>query len=438
MTNSDAEPDPNHRASRRTVTIQSLLPVSAILGALYVATTLVNLIVLSGRVRTVSAILAGASAAGLLALYVLLRRRPSLENWSNPIAAGIAAVVLANSLVTLGLTADPQHVIGLILLAVGAGLVLQSAPWFSGVLVVAMAGFGTIAWLNPPLSPWLPSAGGLLAASALAVVIHTGRQRTSQQIETLRQTASYQETDLATTRQELATLNAELDTVYSETDSFAHHVGHDLRGPLGNIFSYAILLEKQYGQWPEDLTRRSLRAVATSAQRMINILDQVLILTGLRVDEPEMVPLDMGSITHEALHSMGHMVDEHGPVVIQPETWPTILGHAAWVEEVWRNYLSNAMKYGGAPPRVELGFDPQSDGRFRFWVRDNGDGLSAEEQEQVFGSFSFHDLGRADGNGLGLPIVPELVEKMGGQAGVTSEKNQGSTFWFTLPAADNT
>ena len=199
-----------------------------------------------------------------------------------------------------------------------------------------------------------------------------------------------------------------------------------------------ILLQQGYGQWPEDLTRRSLRAVAISAQRMINILDQVLIVTGVRVDEPVMVPLDMGSITHEAFESLEHMVDEHRPVIIQPESWPTVLGYETWVKEVWRNYLSNAMEYGQKPPRVELGFDVQSDGFVRFWVRDNGQGLSSEEQIHLFSPFSYQDIGGASGDGLGLSILPQIVGKMGGKVGVESQKGAGSTFWFTLPAAEDT
>ncbi|MCJ7738588.1 MAG: HAMP domain-containing histidine kinase [Anaerolineae bacterium] len=438
MALSDAAPDLNLLAALRTATFKYLRPVSAALGAFYATMTLIDLITLSGRVAVTSAAVAGASAVLLLGLHVVLKQRPTLAHWADPIATGVAAVVLANSLVALQLTADPQHVAGLIILTVGSGLLLRPTLWFAGVLVAVLAGFGTIAGLNPPVTSWLPSAGGLLAASALSVFIHAGWQQTFQQIETLRRTASHQEAELEDAHQELAKQNTELLAIYAQTDSLAHRVGHDLRGPLGNIFSYAILLEKQYGEWPEDLVRRSLRAVATSAQRMINILDQVLLLTGLRVADPEMVALDISSITHESLNSLGHMVDEHKPVIIQPERWPTVLGHAAWVKEVWRNYLSNAMEYGRKPPRVELGFDVQSDGFVRFWVRDDGQGLSSEEQIHLFSPFSYQDIGGASGDGLGLSILPQIVGKMGGKVGVESQKGAGSTFWFTLPVAEDT
>jgi signal transduction histidine kinase len=71
----------------------------------------------------------------------------------------------------------------------------------------------------------------------------------------------------------------------------------------------------------------------------------------------------------------------------------------------------------------------------RFWVRDNGPGLSPEAQARLFTPFTRLDQARLQGYGLGLSIVRRIVEKLGGQVGVESQVGAGSTFWFTLPAA---
>ncbi len=127
---------------------------------------------------------------------------------------------------------------------------------------------------------------------------------------------------------------------------------------------------------------------------------------------------------------------ENKTEVVLPETWPVVLGHAAWVEEVWVNYLTNALKYGGRPPRVELGAALQKDGvtspMVRFWVRDNGLGLTFEEQERLFTPGTRLDQVRAKGHGLGLSIARRIVEKLGGWWGVESDVGKGSTFSFTL------
>jgi two-component system sensor histidine kinase/response regulator len=74
-------------------------------------------------------------------------------------------------------------------------------------------------------------------------------------------------------------------------------------------------------------------------------------------------------------------------------------------------------------------------GMVRFWVRDNGPGLTPEAQSRLFTPFTRLDPVRAQGHGLGLSIVRRIAEKLGGQVGVESQLGQGSTFFFTLPAA---
>ena len=102
----------------------------------------------------------------------------------------------------------------------------------------------------------------------------------------------------------------------------------------------------------------------------------------------EVVPLDMADIVAEALERLAPMIEEYRAEIILPDAWPAALGYGPWVVEVWANYVSNAVKYGGTPPRVELGATAQTDGTVRFWVRDNGLGLSPEEQGRLFTPFT--------------------------------------------------
>jgi signal transduction histidine kinase len=143
----------------------------------------------------------------------------------------------------------------------------------------------------------------------------------------------------------------------------------------------------------------------------------------------------MGRIVSEAQQRLTYMIREYEAELILPGRWPEALGYAPWVEQVWANYMSNAIKYGGIPPRLQLGATERSDGAVRFWIRDNGPGLSAEEQAQLFTPFTRLDQARATGHGLGLSIVRRIVTRLGGQVGVESEgvSGQGSTFYFTLP-----
>jgi signal transduction histidine kinase len=143
----------------------------------------------------------------------------------------------------------------------------------------------------------------------------------------------------------------------------------------------------------------------------------------------------MASIVAEVEQRLADLIDEYQAEVLVPASWPVALGHAAWVEEIWVNYMSNALQYGDRPPRVELGADKAIvEGRIRFWIRDNGPGLTPEDQARLFKPFP--QLSRARlGHGLGLAIVRRIVEKLGGQVGVESDgvPGHGCLFSFSLP-----
>jgi two-component system, sensor histidine kinase and response regulator len=171
---------------------------------------------------------------------------------------------------------------------------------------------------------------------------------------------------------------------------------------------------------------------------MDSIIKELLLLAEVRKTGIELQPLHMGSIVQEARCRLANVIDsthaEFLPAVISE--WPVARGYAPWVEEVWANYLSNAMKYGGQPPRLELGAIALQDGMVRFWVRDNGRGIPPEQCARLFTPFTRLDPDRAAGHGLGLSTVRRIVEKLGGQVAVESVAGEGSVFSFTLPAAE--
>jgi len=147
----------------------------------------------------------------------------------------------------------------------------------------------------------------------------------------------------------------------------------------------------------------------------------------------------MNQIVTEAQTRLNDLIKEHKAEIVAPQEWPQALGYASWVEEVWVNYISNAVKYGGHKaegimPRVELGATPLSNGQIRFWARDNGAGMTEKEKNSLFTQFTRLEKVKAKGHGLGLSIVRRIMDKLGGQVGVESQVGQGSVFSFTLPA----
>ena len=230
---------------------------------------------------------------------------------------------------------------------------------------------------------------------------------------------------------------AELEARNEELDAFAHTVAHDIQHPLSLVVGFAETVEADYAALSGEEVRHYLRTIARHGRKMSNIVSGLLLLSTVRKAEMETGPLDMERIVDSARQRLAHRIAEHHAQITLPETWPEATGYAPWVEEVWVNYLSNAIKYGGRPARVEIGAAVSDEaGVVRFWVRDSGPGVSPEDQERLFTPFTRLDqprAGRPAGHGLGLSIVRRIVEKLGGQVGVESEIGAGSVFWFTLP-----
>ncbi|MBL7065591.1 MAG: PAS domain S-box protein [Anaerolineae bacterium] len=261
-------------------------------------------------------------------------------------------------------------------------------------------------------------------------------------------------TDNARLVEALRQRTAELQARNEELDAYAHTVAHDLKAPLALIVGFAHVLDEDRTALPDEVMHRHLHTIAQSGRKASNIIDELLLLAEMRKMEVKMRPLDMASIVAEVRQRLAYEIEECQAEIVSPETWPVALGYGPWVEEVWVNYLSNALKYGGQPPRIQLGFGESASQRIdgstepvlsiaeglaevpmvRFWIRDNGPGIPLEDQAQLFTPFTQLHRVRAKGFGLGLSIVRRIVEKLGGQVGVESEVGRGSTFSFTLPS----
>lgn len=221
-----------------------------------------------------------------------------------------------------------------------------------------------------------------------------------------------------------------------ELDAFAHTVAHDLKNPLTSLIGYNQLLQLGYRKMQPQEVDAMLATIATVGSKMTEIISALLLLANLRTCD--VVPggiLKMDEILAEIENRLHDTIQATGVTIIKPLTWPAAIGYAPWIEEVWVNYISNAIKYGGQVPHITLGATPMETGFVRFWVQDNGAGLDPDQQAKLFTLFTRLHPEHIEGHGLGLSIVQRIVTRLGGEVGVQSAPGQGSTFFFTLPAA---
>jgi two-component system sensor histidine kinase/response regulator len=237
-------------------------------------------------------------------------------------------------------------------------------------------------------------------------------------------------------KNQLQTRTAELEQRNMQLEAFSRTVAHDLKNPLNTVIGYADELVEicTEDELLDDDLMSQLDSVAKAGHKMEDIINALLLLAkASQAENIDLQPLDMFDIIKQVQQRLAYALEACKAEITLPDTFPTAKAYAPWVEEIWANYISNGIKYGGEPPRLTLGADWQKEGMVRFWVHDNGEGLSPEAQAKLFTPFTRLHQKRAEGQGLGLSIVQQIAEKLGGQVGVESEIGQGSTFYFTLP-----
>ncbi len=231
----------------------------------------------------------------------------------------------------------------------------------------------------------------------------------------------------------------ELEARTDELAEFGSTVAHDLKSPLQLVLGFANLLNTDYTEELNEETLDILRKIETNAIRMNQIIDSLLLLATIGSAEGAVSEIAIGPVVDAALARLSVMFDERGIAVDVelPRDLPTVIGHGPWLEEVFANLMENAAKYIGAgnpAPHVIIR-GCEGDGCVRFEVEDNGMGIAADVQDRLFKPGERFHSGKAKGHGLGLSIVWRIIRKLNGEVGVESTPGEGSTFWFTLPAA---
>lgn len=222
----------------------------------------------------------------------------------------------------------------------------------------------------------------------------------------------------------------------AELNAFAHTVAHDLKHPLSSMIGMSTLLNQASSALSANQQQQFITEIHDSSVKMNGMINSLLQLASLRSDARiESTQVNMQTTLQDAIKNLGSLIAQHNCHIDCAENLPVVWGNPHWIEEIWLNYLSNAIKYGGNPAKVEVGFDvPSTETPYwRFWVRDHGEGVPKEREKLMFEEFSRLHAARADSHGLGLSIVRRICNRLGGQCGYQAATGGGSLFWFSLP-----
>jgi len=242
-------------------------------------------------------------------------------------------------------------------------------------------------------------------------------------------------TELKETERMLEEQNNLLMERNSELDTFTHSVAHDLKNPLSLIQGYAELIRDEGHKLSGDELREYSESIVFSARKMTSIINALLLLASVRKEHIQLERVEMEAIVRDALRRLRKTITEHKASITLPEHWPAVIGYASWIEEIWVNFISNAVKFGGPSCHVVIGAEADDSGNVRYWISDDGLGIPEDAVREIFKPFTRLSQVDVEGHGLGLSIVGRIIQKLGGTVEVQSAPGRGSTFTFILPKA---
>ncbi len=232
-------------------------------------------------------------------------------------------------------------------------------------------------------------------------------------------------------RRELQLRLQEVEDLNQELEAFSYSVSHDLRAPLRAVDGFARILEEDHAPELEDEPRRLLGVIRDQARFMRGLVDDLLRLSRFSRQPLEVERIDMEALARRAaagLHPAEDAELSWGPL-------PPASGDPRLLQQVWTNYLDNALKFSaGRPQRLRIE-GRESAGEVVYAVEDNGIGFDPADAGRLFTVFQrLHPEHRFSGSGIGLALVQRIVHRHGGRVWAEGRPGAGATFYFSLPA----
>jgi PAS domain S-box-containing protein len=232
---------------------------------------------------------------------------------------------------------------------------------------------------------------------------------------------------------ELSAAKASAEHAIRELESFSYSVAHDLRAPLRAIDGFSQALYEDYGARLDDEGRRYLVRVREAAQRMAELIDDLLTLSRVTRTELRRSRIDLSALASTVLADLQRLEPQRRvEVVIAPDVFadadPQLTAIAL------DNLLGNAWKFTSrrAEARIELGVSSDA-GELTYFVRDNGAGFDMAYRDKLFGVFQrLHTEVEFPGTGIGLATVARIAARHRGRIWAEGMVDEGATFYFTL------
>ena len=327
-------------------------------------------------------------------------------------------------------------------------VMLASIAWIVGALLVAMRNLGLIE------SSWFSDYGFQIGSAvevillALAQADHINlikREHNRSQarlLEVAQRSEQELEAEVKQRTAELADAVARLQKLDKDKNDFLGIAAHDLKNPLTSIIGMSDLLRKLHEKMPEQQRQHYLERISHSGQRMMRIISNLLDVNAMDTGHLhlQLQALDLGKILQDVALQYAEMLKAKD-LQLNLDIQDAVMVHADFdaCVQIIDNLVSNAIKYSPLGKQIWLSASTKA-AYGVLQVRDEGPGLSQEDQQHLFEKFSkLSSLPTAGehSTGLGLSIVKKLSEACGGKVHCESIVDQGCSFIVELPLIDD-
>jgi len=359
----------------------------------------------------------GMTGAAMLAFGWRAHRQPPPIMWSVHIGGALFLIITATVTLGYALSGEPSDFYLYVLIQFAAGAVVHSRRWLIAIMILGDLGWGLTS-LSVEGMNWVRSAGYLSGFSAVAIGLNYVRGRTLVRMEELR---------LAAER-----------ASQSKTE-FLANMSHEIRTPMNGVLGLsALLLDTKL----EDKQEKMITAIRESADALIRVVNEILDFSQLQAGQVELehTSFDMSTLVDGVTALMQPRAaakDLRLGSEMKGFTSRRFIGDAGRIRQVLLNLVNNAIKFtesGFVLIRAEA-IETSDKTRVRLSVRDTGVGIPEESLLRIFTRYHQNDTGSdrgSGGTGLGLAITKQLVDLMGGELGVKSELNEGTSFWVEI------
>jgi two-component system phosphate regulon sensor histidine kinase PhoR len=237
---------------------------------------------------------------------------------------------------------------------------------------------------------------------------------------------------------ELTNQTAEADISRAHTD-FVANASHELRTPLAAILGYVETLREDEGRVDTPTAQKFLGIIEREAQRLHALVSDLMSLSRVEAEKHELPTerIALAELVERAARDAAGSA-RLDRLVLAIDCQPFVLGDMSQIEQVVRNLVDNALKYGAHDRPVKVMLDLAPGDQARITVEDEGEGIAPEQIPHLTRRFYRTDPGRSrasGGTGLGLAIVKHIVERHRGRLDIASELGKGTRVVVRIPLA---